>query len=180
MRIAVAGDSFSEDKGPDSWTTRLHVTNFSQRGISQYRLYQQVCQIPQKQFDVVLVVHTSPYRIYCNHNQLHTNPPYNYCDLIYSDVSAHDSQFAKNVAWYFENVFDLDQANFYHRLTVNAIKQQLWIPSLHFTFFDGTVDGVTSLHHIWQQYPGSINHLSPEGNALVLDWVSSMLAKMQG
>ncbi len=176
-KILIIGDSFSASDDEHSWTKQLkeyQVDNMSMCGSSEYRLIKKIDQINVSQYQRVIFVHTSPNRIYLNSNPYyqHSDTHHN-CDLIYSDIySKLPDFFAKQVVWWFENIFDLEQAKFNHSLLLDyAIKK---LPdALHITFFDYDHPGIKNLHHIWKKHPGKINHMSIEGNQDVLEFLSN-------
>lgn len=181
-KLLIIGDSFSADSSLDSWTNMLQnfsVTNLSSNGSSQYRIYKKLVSTDLQNFTHVIIVHTSPYRIYIEHNPLHQSSlTHRDCDLIYQDIKNLDkTNFAKNVAWYFENVFDLEQANVMHHLLVEKIKQfTAHLKSLHISFFENSLLlPVTNLNHLWKLHPGKINHLNKIGNKKVAEFINNTL-----
>jgi len=179
--ILIIGDSFSSDTCSDSWTTMLtdcKITNLSSNGSSEYRIYKKLINTDLTPFSHVIVVHSSPYRIYIDHNPLHSaSQTHQNCDLIYQDVkSAAKTNFTQNVAWYFENVFNLEEADTVYRLLVEKIVDMTsQYRSLHLTFFENEKNNsVINLHSIWKRYPGSINHLDTIGNKEVAKFIKTV------
>ena len=184
-RLLIVGDSFSAVKNnKHSWPCQLDefdVTNLSLAGCSEYRILQQIKSINVSDFDFIVVVHSSPNRIYVNENPLHQNSETHHnCDLIYQDVRAQPSgTFRNNVVWWFENVFDLEYAETIHNLLINfIIELSDKIPNLHITFFDNNHDSLYNLHSIWKKYPGDINHLSIQGNQQVTQFIRNKLKEV--
>jgi hypothetical protein len=170
-RLLIVGDSFSADVGQQSWTKKLPgfaVTNLSTNGSSEYRIFKKLVNTDLKEFEYVIIVHTSPYRIYIEHNPLHLDSlTHQECDLLYQDIKSADlTKFTQNVAWYFENVFDLEQANIIHNLLIEKIVTLTTNHhALHLSFFkDEKNDNITNLSSIWKQHSGSINHMDEIGN----------------
>ena len=185
-KVLIFGDSFASHD-PNGWTCHLgedfEVTNLASNGASQYRLLKNVLDTNLDQIDFVIVVHTSPNRIYIEKNPYYqdSNTHFN-CDLIYEDIrSRKPNIFAQHVTWWFENIFDLDQANYMHRLMCEKIKCVLSGKSaLHMSFFElDRIDNVKILHHIWKKYPGINNHLNETGNRLVAEFVKNKLTLLQ-
>lgn len=179
-KIVIFGDSFACDT-PGSWCDILSrdniVRNYAQAGASEYRIWQQWQRHRDQPWDHALICHTSPNRIYCAENFFHDPLGlHRHADLIYQDVKSRpgDSR-AQHVSWWFENVFDLDQAAFVHGLLI-----QHWINGgatnvHHITFFDLQSPALHNLHEIWQEHPGPINHLSDQGNNKVVEHVKHLL-----
>ena len=103
LRLLIVGDSFSAAKNNEqSWTCQLgefDVTNLSAAGCGEYRILLQLKSVTLSDFDLIIVVHTSPNRIYINYNPLHPESKTHYnCDLIYQDVLAQPvGKFRDNV-----------------------------------------------------------------------------------
>ena len=96
-KILVVGDSFAADwtkKYPEGhgWVNLLSaeyaVTNLAQAGVGEYKILQQIKSVPDIQmFDLVLISHTSPYRIHTRkHPVHHADPLHNHADLIMEDI----------------------------------------------------------------------------------------------
>ena len=179
-KILVVGDSFSEDMSSDSWVTQLgdSVTNLSNRGISEYKIYQRIKNIDLSQFSFCIINHTSPNRIYIPENPYYVNDSkYQHCDLLYSDIKSREpDEFATNVAWWFENVFDLEQAEFMHNLLIDHIVKSTPSNTLHMTFFSSKNTHLVGLQSIWKKHPGAINHLDKVGNQLVTKSIKEYLS----
>ena len=178
--VLIIGDSFAANSGQLSWTKLLPefaTTNLSTNGSSEYRIFKKLIGADLNQFKYIIIVHTSPYRIYIENNPLHLNSlTHQNCDLLYQDVKhANSTEFTQNVTWYFENVFDLDQANTIHNLLIEKIvnltaQHQV----LHLSFFEDEKNkNITNLNSIWKQHPGAINHLDNIGNEKVANFIKT-------
>ena len=185
-KVLIVGDSFATQE-PKGWTWQLgkefEITNLASAGSSQYRVLKNVLEIDLDHFDFVIVVHTSPNRIYVETNPYYkdskTHPD---CDLIYEDIrSKRPDIFAEHVTWWFEHVFDLEQAKYMHQLICEKIRCLLIGKyALHMTFFElEHIGNIEILHHIWKEHPGSINHLNETGNRLVAEFVRNKLYLQQ-
>ena len=182
MKILIAGDSFAADwsvkySGARGWPNLLSeihdVTNVAQAGASEYRIFKQLQKHLSRSYDLVLVSHTSPYRIYTEYNPvrksdlLHQN-----CDLLYSDVkelSKSNSEY-QGVVDYFEKFMSLEYADFCHELILEKISQLLvGYKSIEMVHMYYKPPPFLDLTHIKVKYPGVINHYSDQGNQLVSD-----------
>lgn len=169
-RIIIFGDSFACSNA-GSWCEMLasehEVLNYAQAGSSEYRIWQQWQQHSTQHWDHAIVCHTSANRLYCAENFFHDSTgAHKNSDLIYQDIKSRQGiTAADHVIWWFENVFDLDQAQFMHSLLLEHwIRETAHLNVHHITFFDICLEGLDNLHHIWQQHPGPINHLNDHGN----------------
>jgi hypothetical protein len=181
LKILLIGDSFSAATTKQSWVSLLNhnITNISSCGSSEYRVIKKLLNSKIEMFDHIIIVHTSPYRIYTEFNPLHQHSnTHKNCDLLYQDAKDKTGiKFADNVCWWFENIFDLQQADLVHQLLINhsfnIIKS---IPSTHITFFENVKESkVHNLSHIYHNHPGDINHMDVNGNQLVANYVCNIL-----
>lgn len=181
-RLLIIGDSFSASRDIDSWTQIISpkfgdVINLSSNGSSEYRIYKKLLSIDVMSFSHTIIVHTSPYRIYVDHSPLHqSSHTHRQCDLIYQDVKSADiTEFSKNALWYFENLFDLDQAKNLHELLIDKmIDITSNTASLHLTFFKQSApEKVKDLSDIWKKNPGDINHMDAVGNIKVAKFINN-------
>jgi len=181
--LLIAGDSFSSDwtkkyKGV-GWVNLLdqfNVTNVSQAGVSEYKIYKQLENQKLTKFDQIIVCHTSPYRIPVQKHPVHANDIlHKDCDLIYNDLlDSKENPLAKVAADFFENFFDLDYAVFVHQLIIDQIK--IKVPTaIHITFFENEQDDIVSFYDIFFKYRGLMNHLNDEGNKIILDKINKLL-----
>ena len=180
QRLLIVGDSFAANSQQLCWTkllTEFAVTNLSTNGSSEYRIFKKLVETDLTQFSHIVVVHTSPYRIYIEDNPLHlVSQTHRTCDLIYQDVkSAKSTTFTQNILWYFENVFDLEQADAVHDMIVEKIvKLTSAHQTLHLSFFeDEKNSNITNLNFIWKKNPGTINHLNEIGNKQVANLIEA-------
>jgi hypothetical protein len=182
MRLLIIGDSFSYNNSVDSWVKMLpfsKIDNVSSNGSSQYRIYKKLQSVNLTNYDQIILVHTSPFRIHIDNNILHSNSAtHANCDLIYNDVkNSSPSEFKDHVIWWFENVYNLDEAELFYNLMLDKIiKQCESFNTLHISFFENCKNtNIINFNKIWQQYPGSINHLSKEGNQKVAETLRNLL-----
>ena len=178
-KLLIIGDSFSMSDHESSWPNQLdnfEIHNLSMRGSSQYRLIKKLNSVHLNDYARVVFVHTSPNRIYVEQHPYYTDSiTHPQCDLIFQDMySRLPDNYAKQVTWWFENIFDLEQAEFVHALSIDYILSR--IPTaLHLTFFNYDHSGVENLHSTWQTNQGNINHMNLHGNQLVADFVKRKL-----
>lgn len=180
-RLLICGDSFSIS---DSYTwveslrSEYDVTNVSQAGASEYRIWLQWFSKKSDRFDRALICHTSYTRIYSERNFFHDpQGKHNNCDLLYLDVKSHlPKPEAEHIVWFFENIFDLDQAKFHYDLLLKHwLSVESKFPITHVSFFENTMNGVYDYSDVWKNHPGTFNHLSPYGNQEILKRVKELL-----
>lgn len=182
-RLLIAGDSFSADWTKKfkqtGWVNRLDeydVTNISQAGVSEYKIYKQLKTIDLSKFDFTIICHTSPYRIPVQEHPIHSKDLlHKNSDLIYADLIPHKkTKLVKYAIDFFENFFDQDYAVFVHNLIIDEIIKTA-PNALHITFFENERNDIVNFHHFFKKYRGLINHLNEVGNIKVLDKITELL-----
>lgn len=180
MKILLTGDSFVADwndtaLGDQAWWQLLsqghEVHNKAQPGCGEYKILKQISNSNLAQYDLVVVCHTSPYRIHTVKNPFHSIGSHVDSDLIYTDIAESNNSKEKNhVLYFFENIFDLEYARYIHNLVKKEIAQVLKpYNSLHISFFENFTDEYKNseeinFYNLWKQHPGQINHLNLRGN----------------
>lgn len=177
-KVLIVGDSFAASNDENSWTNLLSdydVTVCAMSGASEYRLLKAFESHQIDLFDCVIFVHTSPNRIYIEQNPYYKQGTHKHCDLLYADIKSRlPDKFAKNVCWWFENVFDIEHAQYAHRLLFK--QSQVTNNMLHITFFDIDYPQLKNWHSIWQENKGTINHMNINGNQLVASNIKELLS----
>lgn len=186
MKILIAGDSFAADytvKYPEhvgwpNWLAQHYdIVNLAQAGCSEFRIYKQLASVNLSKFDLIIVSHTSPYRLYVAKHPLHHDDVlHNNCDIIYSDIKGKCPALEE----YFEKYFDLEHAEFIHSATGKEIKELLiGHKSLHLQHMKYNMpckfDNVVDLSFMWKAYPGLANHYSDEGNLKVFNLIHNKI-----
>lgn len=191
-KLLIVGDSFcSPNQETYSWHNQLNsyysITNLGQNGVGQYKIHQQLMSVPVEQYDGVLMLATSPYRIHVESNPFYDSKHQSHynADLLYADILHKEPGHNKDhVIWWFEKIFDLEQARFQQLATINWDIQYLKKynkPYCVINFFDKIISTdfpVESLNQIWRKYPGTINHLSAQGHNVVFQQLITLLSKI--
>lgn len=195
-QILIVGDSFAvKHSDPTTnhygWSFLLeqnyNITNISQRGISEYKIIQQLKSVNLKTFDCVIVSHTSPNRVYVDQHPVHylSKDRYSNADLIYNDVSWNLQQYPDNPGLlaanhYFDKFYNQDYQEFVYRLfqkeITEILKNNLTLHLL--TLYDKNIELFQHVINLYQQIeidPGNINHYSAKNNQVVFDTVSNWL-----
>lgn len=170
-KIWIFGDSFAVGNSELSWTNLLPqkyiIKNYASSGSSEHRIWKNYQSVKQEisNNDVIIFVHTSPYRIFLkdsvNLSSRHLSS-HRYCDLIMNDIfTKNESPFVEllEAVWddeYFLDIFEL------------LVDDLLRIPnSKHYTFFESTK--IQSFYTVWQNNKGAVNHMNEEGNKIVAE-----------
>lgn len=194
-KLLIIGDSFAADwtkkypgaGWPNMLALRHEVTNLSQAGCGQYKIWLQLQSILPHldQFNFILVSHTSPYRIYVKDHPVHRGDAlHGASDLIYNDI-IDKVDLDKNLAsivWWFENYFDLDHAKFVHNLicekidsTLRPYKERV----IHMTNLDWSdlyrFEDMISFESLFKTHRGLMNHYNQEGNELIFKSINQRL-----
>jgi lysophospholipase L1-like esterase len=190
MKILVIGDSFAADwtvkypgfGWPNLLAEKFEVTNLAQAGVSEYKIYQQILAVPDVHiYDLIIVSHTSPYRIHTRQHPIHSKDLlHKNADLIYTDIEHHSktikgffNRSLKAAIGFFVHHYDENYQETVYMLLRNHINQiigntnYIVINNLPTDkrFFQEKI--VINIRDIQQKYPGLMNHLSDKGNQLV-------------
>jgi len=182
MKIAIVGDSFATDEVADSWVallrTQHHVTNLSQRGISQYRLLTMVEENLSSilEHDYAILWHTNPDRVYVNNDitfPTRTLASHPHADLVAADsLNSSDTQWRRTAETYYRVFHDTQQQKLYHHLVVQYIQELMQpIRTVHCSGFvlPGTIYSFAGLV---QEHPGVVNHFDIAGNQIVFEYLT--------
>ncbi len=174
--MLIFGDSFSaNEKG---WPSMLgqSITNSSQNGIGEYKIYKMVMQ---KKDDVKIICHTSPWRIHTPFHPVHNKNlerPNN--DFLLSDVDYHSkhNDEMKIVKQYWKKYYDKQfQIDLYNLILDKLLGLK---NTIHISFHDpnDTARIQNNFNSIWNDYPGDVNHLSAEGNKIVAEQIKRIIS----
>jgi hypothetical protein len=199
-KILVVGDSFAADwtkKYPEGygWVNLLSaeyaVTNLAQAGVGEYKILQQIKSVPDIQmFDLVLISHTSPYRIHTRkHPVHHADLLHKHADLIMEDIEYHSKKlrFAINRGvqsardWFYYH-FDTEYQENIYRLIKQEIHRLLGkTKSISINNYTDPYDldhCSIDVSSIQLQHPGLHNHMDTEGNhklcQLIIDKINAL------
>ena len=164
---------------PNLLAQEYNVTNLAQAGVSEYKIWLQLSSANLKSYDLIIISHTSPFRIPIDRHPTHHNDPlHKNCDLIYLDVKNADSkQELAPIVEYFEKYFVPEYACFVHNL---IIKEELELinrcftgPVLHITNLNWDnlekTKNFMSFESVRKKHAGLINHYSEQGNRIILN-----------
>jgi hypothetical protein len=192
-KLLICGDSFAADwtvkvKGK-GWVNLLEqdykITNLAQAGCSEYKILKQLQSVNLDKFGMVLVSHTSPYRLYVPEHPVHHKDKLhkNSC-LLYSDVLEHlpDHPELKPVVEYFDKYFDVQYAEYMHNLLLRDIEELCPVKTLHISHIDWKnlheFEIFANFKEVFAKHRGSVNHYTEEGNQIVYQSVSNRLRVM--
>ena len=184
--ILIIGDSFScthESHGenigwPELLRRNFKITNLSQAGVSEYKIYKQLISIDLNQFDSIIICHTSFFRIPIKENTFYQNSKlHKSSDLIFTDVESK-----KNISKKMKTAFNFFKYFFwkeYFLFTNGLIFEQIYEKTkdcIHITFFDDFYDArVTNFHNIFLNHRGDVNHLDKNGNTKIFSYLKKEL-----
>jgi hypothetical protein len=182
LTISIVGDSFSSDSGELSWITMLsenyNIKNFSQRGISQYRLHTLVTQNLQAliESNFVIIFHTNPDRVYVpDHVEFSARKltSHTHCDLV-ATTALQDPTFKYTADSYYRCFFDEAQQNLFYNLLVKDIQQLTCnVKTVHCSGFETGI--VKSFDQLLKQHRGATNHYDKTGNCLVYNYICDQI-----
>jgi hypothetical protein len=189
LKLLIAGDSFAA-KWPTkglSWVDLLSrhyiVTNIAQAGVGEYKILKQIQSVDLKEFDCIIVNHTSPSRVHTPHHPVHREGFHKDCDLIITDLLEHNSFFNKSLRTakdWFEYHYDDDYQITVYNLIRKEINDLINIPYIA----TGHLKIITQLSieknyvdfsNFWALEKGDINHYNEFGNRYVYKKINKKL-----
>jgi hypothetical protein len=191
LKILLAGDSFSAKwpDGPSGWPQLLanefRVTNVSQAGVGEYKILNQIKSQNLNKFDLVIVNHTSPFRVHTN-NPIHSTKLHKDCDLIFKDVESNlntnDEKVVTAFNWFKYHYDEQYQIDIYE-LMRKEIQSIIKIPYLAIDHSPTSYEQAFEDCHInfsnhWSFYRGLVNHYTEEGNKIVAQRIKEKLNEM--
>lgn len=201
--VLIMGDSFAADWSckyktypgwPNLLANQYTVTNIAQAGVSEYKIYQQLLSVPDlEKIDVVIISHTSPYRIYTKLHPVHQNDVlHKNADLMLNDLCYHASKLRHIFNWslrcglnFFKYHCDetyLDTVYKLFREKINSgLKNKCVIVVNNFKHLEqfATEDIVLDFVDLCVKSPGIINHMSAEANQIVYNEIKNQIQKFQ-
>lgn len=195
--ILIIGDSFAADWStkytdylgwPNLLAEQHQVTNLAQAGVSEYKIYQQLQSVEDlTKYDVVIVAHTSPYRVPTRQHPIHSNDPlHKNADLIYTDIEYHSNKL-KNIfnrslraaqdffTYHFDDEF-FEVSYSLLREKINTVLEDKPVITLAtFNTWKSTEKYVLDFTDLLNTQPGLINHYSESGNSLVFNTILATL-----
>jgi hypothetical protein len=191
-KILIAGDSFAA-KWPNtstSWVDLLSehfdITNIAQAGIGEYKILKQVKNSILKNFDLIIVSHTSPSRIHVKSHPLHKTGFHKNCDLIYNDLLNRFSfpgSATHTAKKWFDHFYDDDYQIDIYNILREKILSLVDIPYISISHIEAIKNlSIEPIHldfsAIWPKQRGNINHYNEFGNKLLFDKIQIQIRKM--
>jgi hypothetical protein len=202
--ILIIGDSYAADwtkKYPDvmGWPNMLaqkyNVINLAQAGVSEYKIYKQLCSIDNiSKFDLILISHTSPYRINTRYHPIHYNDVlHKNADLIFSDIEYHKKSifrwFNKSLTTAF-NFFKYHNDDEYQETVYLLLKKQIadTIGKTNSIALTNTIvpekfkieKNFLDFSEMQLKHPGLVNHMSDIGNRLIYNAIVQKITTIKG
>ena len=186
-KLLIVGDSFGSPVKADyrTWYDILsdtyQVTNLCQSGIGQYKIHQQLLSVDLKNFNLILVIATSPYRLHATNNPFYKSDhkSHSSCDFLYSDVeSKMPDPNAEKILWWFKNIVDLDYCRFIHSLLIkesinHCLSCEKKVLVLNFLSDDFRHEKCLDFCKLWKKYRGETNHLTSQGHQIIAEKIKN-------
>lgn len=182
-KVLIIGDSFSSVQLADNYgwpallAKKYNVTNLSQPGIGEYKILKKLQTHNLQLYDLIIISHTSPFRLHCEENPLY--PPdhlYRNSDIIFADAEQKKSTDAQAIVTYFTKIFDIDYYKFIHYNCCCEIdKLTSGLPVLHITHFEWDnlyqFKKLINFYTYWTTNKGTYNHYTQEANQYILETI---------
>lgn len=188
--ILIIGDSFAADwsvkfteyKGwPNLLSEKFNVTNLAQAGVSEYKIFKQLESIEINDFDIIIVSHTSPYRVPTVEHPVHNNDVLHHsADLMLNDLLYHNKKLKnifnfklKSALGFFKYHYNVEFYETTYGLYRKAIENKLSNTNLIVLnfFADSKYPCTLNFVEIAKLYAGVINHMSASGNEIVFQHI---------
>jgi hypothetical protein len=202
LNILIIGDSFAADwsvkhrdyLGWPNLLARDHcVINLARAGIGEYKILRQLINFGSlDQIDLVLVSHTSAFRVHTPLHPVHANDAlHSDADLMLKDLEYHASKITNrfnyslhNAIDYFRYHFDQEYYETMYELIRENINQKLGntpvivLNNLPESLQFATESTVLDFEELWQTQPGLINHFSQIGNEIIYNKLTTVIDSM--
>jgi hypothetical protein len=176
IKILICGDSFSADWGSSGWprllSNEFDVINLSQAGVGEYKILKQLESVNVKDFDLIIVSHTSPSRVHTPQHPVYKKGFHKNCDLIYTDIENKRSFFNTSLkvakGWFKFHYDDQYQVDIYN-LVREKINNLCTVPYVSISHVDFDLNlkkenVFIDFSNIWKNHRGGINHYDTYGN----------------
>jgi hypothetical protein len=187
-RILIAGDSFAANwskkySADKSWpcilANKYCVTNVAQAGVSEYKIYKQLEKATVEQFDLVIISHTSMYRVHTKQHPVHVKDIL-HCnaDLLIGDVEYHKNRlynrFNKSLQSAY-NYFLYHYDEQYYCDIYNMLKERIISKTPPNTLHLCAFEEGNFLNTVYNKHRGFVNHLDDQGHNKVLNYIESKI-----
>jgi hypothetical protein len=204
MKILIVGDSFAADWSvkynqylgwPELLSHDYDVTNLAQAGVSEYKILLQIESVADiKDYDIVIVSHTNIYRIHTRKHPIHRSDIlHNNADIMLNDCTYHakrpwnwfnrsllsaigfikyhfDEEYYKKIYTFFRDSINQKLSDVGSVITIDNFDHET-------TFVEEK--NVLNFSSVWREYPGLINHCSPEGNELIYTQLKQKIEQLR-
>jgi hypothetical protein len=195
--ILIIGDSFAAEwsvkyKEYKGWPTLLAeqypVVNLAQAGVSEYKIYQQLTSAKLDKFDLVIVSHTSPWRVPTKRHPVHSKDLLHAnADLMLADIEYHYSKISnffnqalRSAYRFFMDHYDYEYFETTYRLLRKEINRILVNkPVIVISSFAGLE--TFPEEKIVLNFPpdgGIINHMTNQGNQEIYNQIVKIIEKL--
>ena len=193
IKILLAGDSFAakwngEYAGwPDLLSKEYDVKNVAQAGISEYKILKQVEKNSVDKFDIVIVSHTSPFRVHTPNHPMKRKRLHENCDLIFSDLENNIDQSNESLMtafnWFKYHYDERYQEDIYKLMRNEIDRKIMSIRQLAIDHNGASSPLAIEYNHLdfstyWPHNRGTVNHYTKEGNEFVFEKVVDKIKEM--
>jgi hypothetical protein len=201
MNILILGDSFAADWSikcnkylgwPNLLAQDHQVTNLAQAGVSEFKIYKQVMSANLDNYDIIIVAHTSPYRVPTRRHPVHyTDPLHKHADLLYGDIQYHYRRLRNLFNYSIRSAYNFilhhyDEEYFVttyqlYREKINQLlanKKVIVISTLHAANDFATEKNILNFCELLSTEPGLINHYSEFGNKIIFEQLTQEIKRM--
>lgn len=191
MKILIAGDSFAcvwpdVDNGwPQLLASDHDVNNIAQAGASEYRIWLQLRDINLAVYDIVIVSHSSPNRVFVQNHPIPRTGLHANCDLIFSDIDRFrpwNRRLSNIRSWfrhYFDETYHNDIYDLIRKEIMRLIPTDKYICTTHSHHRSALTSESVNIDftELWSRERGNINHYTEAGNMTVYKLLTDEIRK---
>lgn len=190
IKILIAGDSFAAvyPFAKLGWVNilahRHNVTNLAQAGCGEYKILKQIKSVDLKDFDMIIVSHTSPSRVHVPNHPIHKEGFHKNCDLLANDILDRNTWFNPSLKaaqdWFKYHYDDTYQIDIYNLIRKNINDTLNGIPYISLTHTEISRDLTIESNNIdfselWKRERGPINHYTISGNRIIYEKLAELI-----
>lgn len=192
IKILIAGDSYAASWNgsyhgwPDLLAMKYNVKNVAQAGVSEYKILKQIEKEKTQKYDLVIVSHTSPFRVHTPQHPIIRQGLHKDCDLIYNDLEGNADKKNESLTTalnWFKYHYDEEYQKDIYRLLRADIDAKIETLYLALDHNDSGTEFVTEQDHLdfssyWPKNRGNVNHYTAEGNIHVFKTIVDIIEEM--
>lgn len=192
IKILLAGDSFAAKWNGEypGWADLLakeySIKNVAQAGVGEYKILKQIENNNTKKFDLVIVSHTSPFRVHTPIHPIKRKGLHENCDLIFNDLENNQDKSNESLVTalnWFKHHYDEQYQEDIYKLMRNEIDRNVQTQYLAVDHTSASSHFGNEADHLdfseyWPNNRGDVNHYTKEGNEFIFKSIVDKINEM--